>query len=53
MTHRDMTRKEFLSAVLAFVGLAVLSRLPLGGGSTRHKPHQPGSYGNHPYGGKQ
>jgi len=46
-----MTRKEFLSVIAAFFGLAVLSRLPFGGGATQNGSHTPGSYGNAPYGG--
>jgi hypothetical protein len=51
MTHRDITRKEFLSAVTAFLGLFLLSRLPFGGGKEPFGSQAPGSYGNHPYGG--
>lgn len=51
MLQQDMTRKEFLSVVAALFGLAVLSRLPLGGGMKSGDAHTPGSFGNHVYGG--
>lgn len=53
MTHRDMTRKEFLSVVAAFFGLVVLSRLPFGAGTKQNGSDTPGSYGNNTYGGSK
>jgi hypothetical protein len=52
MTHRDMTRKEFLAYLGSFLGLFLLSHLPFGG-TTKQPAHVPGSYGNNTYGGKQ
>ena len=51
MTHRDITRKEFLTYLGSFLGLFVLTRLPGGGTSRPSAQWNPGSYGNHPYGG--
>jgi hypothetical protein len=51
MTHRDMTRKEFLAYVGSFLGLFLLSRLPFGGGAKRGEAQTPGSYGTNTYGG--
>ena len=52
MMNREMTRKEFIGAIAAFLGVALLSRIPfqdaakhLGGASGA------GSYGNATYGG--
>jgi hypothetical protein len=53
MTHRDMTRKEFLGALTAFFGLFLLSRLPFGGNSKQSVPPASGSYGTSTYGGTQ
>ncbi|MBP9773082.1 MAG: hypothetical protein KBD00_00445 [Candidatus Peribacteraceae bacterium] len=46
-----MTRKEFLRYTTAFFGLFILSRLPSVADSTKISRHNPGSYGNAPYGG--
>lgn len=49
--QKDMTRKQFLSVVGAFFGLALLSRWPFGGPSRAAAKPESGSYGNQSYGG--
>ncbi len=52
MMNKEMSRKEFLKAVLAFAcGLLILKRLPFGGSSKTLAKLNPGSYGNDIYGG--
>jgi hypothetical protein len=53
MTHRDMTRKEFLAYLGSFLGLFLLRRLPFSGGTKSTGPQATGSYGTSTYGGKQ
>jgi hypothetical protein len=51
MLHREMTRKEFLSIVMAFFGLTLLNRLPFTRGGKYHTVQAPDTYGNNVYGG--
>jgi uncharacterized membrane protein YeaQ/YmgE (transglycosylase-associated protein family) len=52
MDRNDMTRKEFLGIVGAFVAFIVLRRLPLSGDASKTLTRlKPGSYGTNTYGG--
>ena len=51
MFKKEMTRKEFLGAVGAFLGVLILSRLPFQGTAKRLVGSNQDSYGNATYGG--
>ena len=50
---KELTRKEFLGMLAAFLGLFILHGLSLGGSAVLRQRHDPLPYGHNAYGGKQ
>lgn len=53
MMHQDISRRQFLNVVFAFLGLFALNRFSVGGSAANLMRRGKAAYGNDAYGGSR